>query len=80
MTAHPLPSYLEQSDAVRARFERLKQREPILTVSHLHKTYDRAGQTMTVVEDVSFTSDPQAAANPHSPASSLAWNPTAAAT
>ncbi len=55
MTSHALPSYLEQSESVRARFDRLKQREPILAVSHLHKTYDRAGQRMTVLEDISFT-------------------------
>ena len=55
MTSRVLPSYLEQSDAVRARFDRLKEREPILAVSNLHKTYDRAGQRMTVLEDINFT-------------------------
>jgi NitT/TauT family transport system ATP-binding protein len=55
MPSHTLPSYLDQSDAVRARFERLKQREAILKVSNLHKTYDRAGQRMTVLEDINLT-------------------------
>ena len=35
-----LPSYLDQSDAVRARFDRLKQREVILEVKGLGKTFD----------------------------------------
>ncbi|HWU83947.1 MAG TPA: ABC transporter ATP-binding protein, partial [Rhodocyclaceae bacterium] len=34
-----LPSYLDQSDAVRERFERIKQREVILEVKNLHKRY-----------------------------------------
>jgi NitT/TauT family transport system ATP-binding protein len=55
MTSHTLPSYLEQSESVRSRFDRLKLREPILSVSHLHKTYDRAGQRMAVLEDIGFT-------------------------
>ena len=39
MSEHTLPSYLEQSDAVRERFERIKQREVILEVKDLYKRY-----------------------------------------
>ena len=49
-----LPSYREQSAAVRARFERLKAREVILTVSGLHKNFDSEGQTTVALKDINF--------------------------
>jgi NitT/TauT family transport system ATP-binding protein len=49
-----LPSYLDQSTAVRARFARLKAREVILKVEHLSKVFTTAkGQTLAL-DDVSF--------------------------
>jgi NitT/TauT family transport system ATP-binding protein len=56
MIAHNpnLPSYLDQSDAVRERFTRLKQRPVILDVKGLQKTY-RSPQGETVaLKDISF--------------------------
>ncbi|MET0379514.1 MAG: ABC transporter ATP-binding protein [Spongiibacteraceae bacterium] len=49
-----LPSYLEQSDAVRARFDKLKQRPVILDVKGLNKQYDSAQGPVTALRDVSF--------------------------
>jgi NitT/TauT family transport system ATP-binding protein len=49
-----LPSYLEQPAAVRERFERLKAREIILTVSHLHKHFRSGGKTMTALQDINL--------------------------
>lgn len=40
MTQIELPSYLEQSAPVRARFDKLKQREVILEVKHLGKQFN----------------------------------------
>jgi NitT/TauT family transport system ATP-binding protein len=46
---HPVPAYLLQSPEVRARFERLQQREVILEVKDLGKTFDSAqGQTVAL--------------------------------
>ena len=42
-----LPSYLEQSDAVRQRFEKLKAREVILTISQLSKVF-QSGEKSTL--------------------------------
>ena len=49
-----LPSYREQTPAVRARFERLKAREVILTVSGLHKNFDSEGKTTVALKDINF--------------------------
>jgi len=49
-----LPSYREQAPAVRARFERLKAREVILTVSGLHKNFDSEGKTTVALKDINF--------------------------
>ncbi len=54
MSETKLPSYLEQSEAVRARFEKLKQREVILEVKHLGKTYDSAQGEVTALRDLNF--------------------------
>ena len=53
-TNHHLPSYLEQSEAVRSRFARLKAREVILEVKHLGKDYKTAKGDVTALKDVSF--------------------------
>lgn len=49
-----LPSYLEQSDAVRARFERIRQREVILEVKGLHKRYVSAQGETEALRDIHF--------------------------
>ncbi|OIQ86372.1 aliphatic sulfonates import ATP-binding protein SsuB [mine drainage metagenome] len=49
-----LPDYLEQADAVRARFERLKSREVILEVRHLGKTYKSNKGDVTALKDINF--------------------------
>jgi NitT/TauT family transport system ATP-binding protein len=49
-----LPSYLEQSEAVRARFERLKAREVILTISNLHKDFERSGRSIVALKDINL--------------------------
>lgn len=54
MSKLELPSYLDQSDEVRERFDELKQREVILDVKHLGKIYDSANGPVTALEDVSF--------------------------
>lgn len=49
-----LPSHLQQSDAVRERFDRMKAREVILDVRHLHKVFNPASGPVTVLKDISF--------------------------
>lgn len=49
-----LPSYLEQSDAVRNRFDRLKAREVILEVKQLGKVYQSAKGAVTALQDINF--------------------------
>jgi NitT/TauT family transport system ATP-binding protein len=51
-----LPSYLEQSAAVRERFERMKAREVILEVRNLGKTFRPrgGGAAVTALKDISF--------------------------
>jgi NitT/TauT family transport system ATP-binding protein len=49
-----LPNYLEQSAAVRSRFERLKAREVILEVKHLGKVYKTAKGETTALQDINF--------------------------
>lgn len=49
-----LPSYLDQSEAVRQRFDRLKEREVILEVKNLGKTYKTAKGEVTALKDVNF--------------------------
>ncbi|MEM1191178.1 MAG: ABC transporter ATP-binding protein [Pseudomonadota bacterium] len=49
-----LPSYLEQSAAVKARFDEIKQREVILEVRQLGKVFDTNTNLVTALEDVSF--------------------------
>ena len=49
-----LPTYLSQSPAVKARFEKLKEREVILEVKSLGKTYNTAKSEIVALKDVSF--------------------------
>jgi NitT/TauT family transport system ATP-binding protein len=50
-----LPSYLDQSDAVRARFQSIRQREKILDVRQLGKTYASAQGEVEALRDISFS-------------------------
>lgn len=54
MSILELPSYLDQSDKVRARFDKLKSRETILEVKGLGKTFDSAQGTVTALKDINF--------------------------
>ena len=49
-----LPSYLEQSDRVSKRFEKLKEREVILEVKDLVKTFDSQQGQVTALKDINF--------------------------
>ena len=49
-----LPSYLEQSAEVRARFERMKAREVILDVQHLNKFFGSGPRSTTALNDINF--------------------------
>jgi NitT/TauT family transport system ATP-binding protein len=49
-----LPSYLEQTAEVRARFDRLKAREVILDVQHLNKLFGSAPRSTTALNDINF--------------------------
>lgn len=49
-----LPSYLEQSDAVRKRFDKLKKRDVILEVKGLEKVYKSSKGETVALKNVSF--------------------------
>ena len=49
-----LPSYLEQEERVRARFERLQQRDVVLEVKNLGKVFDSPQGPVTALQDISF--------------------------
>ena len=49
-----LPSYLDQSQAVKERFDKLKQRDVILEVKNLNKTYKTAKGETVALKNVSF--------------------------
>lgn len=53
-TEQKLPSYLDQSDAVKARFNRLKSRDVILEVKGLNKVYKSAKGDVTALSNVNF--------------------------
>ncbi|MFI4866645.1 MAG: ABC transporter ATP-binding protein [Steroidobacterales bacterium] len=55
MPSQLLPSYLEQSAAVRTRFDSLKARAVMLTVSGLHKNFDSDGHTTVALQDINFS-------------------------
>jgi NitT/TauT family transport system ATP-binding protein len=48
-------SYLDQSQSVRERFDRLKARDVILEVRHLNKIFSAQGKDTVALRDVSFT-------------------------
>jgi NitT/TauT family transport system ATP-binding protein len=50
-----LPSYLEQTPEVRARFDRLKAREVILDVQHLNKLFGSGARLTAALNDINFT-------------------------
>jgi NitT/TauT family transport system ATP-binding protein len=49
-----LPSYLEQTAEVRARFDRLKARAVILDVQHLNKLFGSGPRSTTALNDINF--------------------------
>jgi NitT/TauT family transport system ATP-binding protein len=49
-----LPSYLEQTAEVRARFDRMKAREVILDVQHLSKIFGFGPRSTTALRDINF--------------------------
>ena len=49
-----LPSYLDQSPAVRERFDALKRRKTVLEVEALNKHFQGNGKTVTALKDVDF--------------------------
>jgi NitT/TauT family transport system ATP-binding protein len=49
-----LPSYLEQADAVRARFDKLKQRDVILEVKNLGKRFMSAQGEVEALRNINF--------------------------
>jgi len=49
-----LPSYLEQDDAVRDRFKRLKQRPVTLEVQGLGKEFETPGGSVIALKDINF--------------------------
>ena len=49
-----LPTYLDQDDAVRDRFTRMKQRPVALEVKALGKTFESAGGEVTALKDINF--------------------------
>jgi NitT/TauT family transport system ATP-binding protein len=49
-----LPSYLEQSEAVRQRFDKLKAREVILTISQLSKVFQSGEHSTLALKDINL--------------------------
>ncbi|HTJ97219.1 MAG TPA: ABC transporter ATP-binding protein [Rhodocyclaceae bacterium] len=49
-----LPSYLDQTDAVRERFDRIKEREVILEVKNLHKSYQSPQGETEALRNINF--------------------------
>jgi len=49
------PSYLDQAQAVRERFDRLKARDVILTVRNLGKVFKARNRETVALRDISFT-------------------------
>lgn len=48
------PGYLQQSEVVRDRFQRLKQRPVTLEVKHLGKEFETRNGTVTALKDINF--------------------------
>jgi NitT/TauT family transport system ATP-binding protein len=49
-----LPAYLQQSEPVRDRFERLKKRPVTLEVKNLNKVFETESNTVTALKDINF--------------------------
>ncbi|MEM9158655.1 MAG: ABC transporter ATP-binding protein [Verrucomicrobiota bacterium] len=49
-----LPSYLEQTPEVKARFEQIKQREVVLNIQNLTRKFDSNDGVVTALDNVSF--------------------------
>ncbi len=54
MTKIELPSYLEQSDEVKQRFDEIKQREVILEVKDLQKIFSTPKGDVTALKNINF--------------------------
>jgi NitT/TauT family transport system ATP-binding protein len=54
MSIVELPSYLEQSDTVRERFTRLRERPVILEVDHLGKDFETPQGRVSALKNISF--------------------------
>lgn len=54
MTRIELPSYLEQSDEVKKRFDEIKEREVILEVKDLQKIFSTAKGDVTALKNINF--------------------------
>lgn len=54
MSDYILPSYLEQSDAVRERFARIKERDVILEVKNLYKRYQSHQGETEALRNINF--------------------------
>ena len=50
-----LPSYLDQTDAVRTRFDKIKQREVILEVCNLNKSFISNGKEVEALRNINFS-------------------------
>ncbi len=50
-----MPSYLDQSDDVRERFDRMKARDVILKVERLGKTFQSAAGATLALDDINFS-------------------------
>ncbi len=48
-------SYLDQSPAVKARFDKLKQRAPLLEISGLYKIFDSKAGDIVALQDINLT-------------------------
>ncbi len=54
MSRIELPSYLEQTDEVKARFDEIKEREVILEVKNLYKYFNTANGEITALKNINF--------------------------
>ena len=54
MTGIELPSYLEQSKAVKKRFTEIKQRDVILEVKDVQKKFATAKGEVTALKNINF--------------------------
>ncbi|RBW43441.1 ABC transporter ATP-binding protein [Psychromonas sp. B3M02] len=54
MNSLTLPSYLQQSEHVAARFKKLKEREAILEVQGLYKIFESSQGDITALKDINF--------------------------